>query len=792
MKKVKRLLTAAMAVALALLWLPAGVMADESGSVTLQLGPPDWTIYWEDAGFYMGEGYYVPAGTETVELPAMEPPLDYFGEVWVTVYDSEYNILTESEAFEVELGAAALPPFTLEFENGIEAGRYELNTPMGIMAVPLVATEEPVITSAVLKGPDVEGNYELEMEVERYDGSAELFSFGTNGTHGSVVIIDTSEERLGGLTRLTFTLPAEAAEGKLTVAYSGGALYSAAHYIALAPADLALSAPQGLSGAVEAGESVAVSAKVSGEPVKACLDWRAEGEEYWNKQEISINDGAIEGIWETSGMAAGRYELRLRAEDAQGAVAVTATGIITISEREEPEVTPPPQESDPPETDDDPDETPEPSETPEPPETPAPSETPAPTPGQVVEEDGSVVITTVDRATGAVNVSTTYPDGSVKSVTTRGGEVFTTELLPDGSYRESREKEGEGATVYLRQAGGTEITVVTAADGAMSETVENPDGSVSLTETDAEGSKTVTERHSTGLERRKYEGVDGDKWQIEEWEDEISFEEETAEGVKVTAEGEEGGGYSAEVKLPRKLPRAYVRVPCPAWLSGTVTATINYGNGQNSVVTARSDGEWIYVTVEADAGIEFASGGVFSDLEEGAWYAESVAWAASAGLTSGLFGDELGPDLASQRGLTVTFLYRALGRPKTLSTASPFYDVLPGSYCYEAVRWAVSTGVTTGKTATEFAPEGLCTRAQALTFLYRAAGRPRPENAVYPFTDVPADAYYREAMLWAVEQEITTGTSPTTFSPDLPCTRAEVLTFLYRALPLLAKAGWEV
>ena len=113
MKKVKRLLTAAMAVALALLWLPAGVMADESGSVTLQLGPPDWTTYWEDAGFYMGEGYYVPAGTETVELPAMENLLGDFGEVWVRVYDSEYNILTESEAFEVELGAAALPPFTL-------------------------------------------------------------------------------------------------------------------------------------------------------------------------------------------------------------------------------------------------------------------------------------------------------------------------------------------------------------------------------------------------------------------------------------------------------------------------------------------------------------------------------------------------------------------------------------------------------------------------------------------------------------------------------------------------------
>lgn len=115
-------------------------------------------------------------------------------------------------------------------------------------------------------------------------------------------------------------------------------------------------------------------------------------------------------------------------------------------------------------------------------------------------------------------------------------------------------------------------------------------------------------------------------------------------------------------------------------------------------------------------------------------------------------------------------------RPK----ANPFTDVPSGAYYYDAVLWAAENGVTDGVTATLFAPDAPCTRAQIVTFLWRAAGSPEP-NGTSTFTDVPASAYYAKAVAWAVENGITDGTSETTFSPDAPCTRGQSVTFLYRA-----------
>ncbi len=112
---------------------------------------------------------------------------------------------------------------------------------------------------------------------------------------------------------------------------------------------------------------------------------------------------------------------------------------------------------------------------------------------------------------------------------------------------------------------------------------------------------------------------------------------------------------------------------------------------------------------------------------------------------------------------------------------SSFVDVPSGSYYEDAVDWAVANGITTGTDAAHFSPDGICTRAQAVTFLWRAAGRPAPESRTMPFTDVPADSYYYDAVLWAVENGITKGTSSTTFSPDDTCTRAQIVTFLWRS-----------
>ena len=109
-----------------------------------------------------------------------------------------------------------------------------------------------------------------------------------------------------------------------------------------------------------------------------------------------------------------------------------------------------------------------------------------------------------------------------------------------------------------------------------------------------------------------------------------------------------------------------------------------------------------------------------------------------------------------------------------------FADVSSDSYCADAVKWAVENGVTNGTTATTFSPNAACTRGQIVTFLWRAAGSPAPKTTVNPFTDVAADAYYAKAVLWAVENGITNGTTATTFSPDAPCTRAQAVTFLFR------------
>ena len=119
----------------------------------------------------------------------------------------------------------------------------------------------------------------------------------------------------------------------------------------------------------------------------------------------------------------------------------------------------------------------------------------------------------------------------------------------------------------------------------------------------------------------------------------------------------------------------------------------------------------------------------------------------------------------------------------------PFTDVPEGSYYEDAVIWAVDKGVTGGTSATTFSPDGICTRAQAVTFLWRAAGSPEPKTSTMPFTDVKADSYYHDAVLWAVEQGITAGTSATTFAPDLNCSRAQIVTFLYRAAGSPAVSG---
>ena len=173
----------------------------------------------------------------------------------------------------------------------------------------------------------------------------------------------------------------------------------------------------------------------------------------------------------------------------------------------------------------------------------------------------------------------------------------------------------------------------------------------------------------------------------------------------------------------------------------------------------------------------------FTDVAVTDYYYDAVLWAAENGITGGVDDTHFAPNAPCTRAQIVTFLWRAAGSPAPKSSDMPFEDVAAGSYYHDAVLWAVEQGITVGTSATTFSPDDTCTRAHIVTFLWRAQQSPAAGSA-NPFLDVASDAYYTDAVLWAVKNGITVGTNAagTTFSPDDDCTRAQIVTFLFRCL----------
>ena len=174
----------------------------------------------------------------------------------------------------------------------------------------------------------------------------------------------------------------------------------------------------------------------------------------------------------------------------------------------------------------------------------------------------------------------------------------------------------------------------------------------------------------------------------------------------------------------------------------------------------------------------------FVDVKEGAFYYDAVLWAVNATpqITAGTDKTHFSPNATCTRAQIVTFLWRAYGCQAPSSTVCPFNDVKTDAYYYDAVLWAVEKGITNGVSTTKFGTNDPCKREHAVTFLWRAEGGPMPGSSVNPFTDVKSGAYYYDAVLWAVENGVTNGTSATTFSPAQNCKRSEIVTFLYRAM----------
>ena len=214
----------------------------------------------------------------------------------------------------------------------------------------------------------------------------------------------------------------------------------------------------------------------------------------------------------------------------------------------------------------------------------------------------------------------------------------------------------------------------------------------------------------------------------------------------------------------------------------SVPSTVTYEYDENGNLTKKNY-DSIYETYTYAPIPKEASKSSFTDVKVDEYYASPVIWATENKITKGVGGDQFAPESGCTRAQLVTFLWRASGEPEPKTTTNPFTDVVENDY-YKAILWAVENGITKGVNTegTLFDPDATCTRAQIVTFIYRAAGSPKV-TAENPFTDVVENDYYN-AILWAVNNGVTNGMGDSKFGPDLTCTRGQGVTFLYRGIGL--------
>ena len=251
----------------------------------------------------------------------------------------------------------------------------------------------------------------------------------------------------------------------------------------------------------------------------------------------------------------------------------------------------------------------------------------------------------------------------------------------------------------------------------------------------------------------------------------------------VTVDKTENGSVTVSPKSASKGDTVTVTVkPDSGYVLETLTVTDK--NGNELTLKDKGNGKYTFtmpagkVEVKATFMEDNSMLNFFYDVPNDAYFYEAVKWAVKNGITTGVGNDLFAPEQPCTRAQIVTFLWRAAGSPEP-KTAVSFADVPAGSYYAKAVAWAVENGITNGLTETTFAPDATCTRGQSVTFLYRALKGTASGSA--NFTDVKSDAFYADSVNWAVASDVTNGTSNTTFSPNADCTRAEIVTFLYRA-----------
>ena len=243
----------------------------------------------------------------------------------------------------------------------------------------------------------------------------------------------------------------------------------------------------------------------------------------------------------------------------------------------------------------------------------------------------------------------------------------------------------------------------------------------------------------------------------------------------------DGGKYTFEYN-DQDLCVKQTYVSAGGYETGTTYQYDEHGNVIEKLIKELGDSYSGYIYTYAPIP-QSASQSDFSDVSANAFYTSPVIWATETGITKGTTETTFAPNQGCTRAQMVTFLWRAAGSPEPKSNSNPFTDVDKNSPYYKAIQWAVEKGITNGISATQFSPNATCTRAQIVTFIYRAAGEPAVKSTTNPFKDVKQGAYYK-AILWAVENGVTNGFTANTFSPSSTCTRGQGVTFLYRIIGL--------
>ena len=336
--------------------------------------------------------------------------------------------------------------------------------------------------------------------------------------------------------------------------------------------------------------------------------------------------------------------------------------------------------------------------------------------------------------------------------------------------------------------GSTTTTVTDKTTGTVTETTKNTDGSTTVVETKKDGTVTETNKSADGTSGTVVTDKNGTVTEVKSSVSSTAAKEAAKTGeavtlpVEVPAVKTTGDAPSVDVTVPQSAGSVKVEIPVEQVTPGTVAVIVNADGTEEIVKTSIPTENGVVLTLAGSATVKIVDNAkAFVDIHPvNHWAEDAVDFASARGITGGTSDTTFSPNASCTRAQIVTFLWRAAGSPEP-ENLSDFSDVSADAYYAKAVAWALENGITGGTGNGMFSPDATCTRSQSVTFLYRAAGSPTASDDI-AFGDVTAESYYADAVAWAAQNGITSGIGSGLFGPANECSRAQIVTFLYRWL----------